>query len=56
MDIPSWTYIYIYIYIYIYFISFIFKLINCLKNPTNIEELEHMEYICDKINHYAKTW
>ncbi len=31
------------------FINFILKLVNYFKNPTNIEEFEHMEYICDKI-------
>jgi hypothetical protein len=25
-----------------------------LKNPTNIENFEHMEYICDKIIHVTE--
>jgi hypothetical protein len=25
-----------------------------LKNPTNIENFEHMEYICDKIRHVTE--
>jgi hypothetical protein len=25
-----------------------------LKNPTNVEEFGHMEYICDKITHIVE--
>jgi hypothetical protein len=34
---------------WIHLIKFRFNLIIFLKNPTNIEKLECMEYICDKI-------
>jgi hypothetical protein len=38
-----------YFYLFkVMFISFIFKLINFFKTK-NVKELEHMEYICDKI-------
>jgi hypothetical protein len=38
----------------VYLISFKLHIINYLKNSTNIENLEHMEYICDKIILFRK--
>jgi hypothetical protein len=40
MDITSWI-------IFVYFDWL--NLIKFFKNPTNSENLEHMEYTCDKI-------
>jgi len=34
---------------YVYLISFKLHLSIILKNSINIEDFEHMEYICDKI-------
>jgi hypothetical protein len=45
MDIAFW----IFFLFWIYLIRFRFNLIIFWKILTNIEELEHMEYICDKL-------
>jgi hypothetical protein len=46
MDIISWI---IFVFFKVYLISFRLHLINYFENSTNIEEIEHMEDICDKI-------
>jgi len=51
MDITSRFNIYLKIYIWLT-LNLIQSII--FKNPTNIEEVEHMEYICHKIMPIAK--
>jgi len=44
--VTSWIFVCLF---YIYLTIFRINLINSLKNPTSIKELECMEYIYDKI-------
>ncbi len=51
MDITSWLIIFCFKYIWLA-LNLIQSII--FKNPTNIEKIEHMEYICNKIMPVAK--